>query len=35
MTKAEAKGIKVLLAIVVLAFLFRIFAYDHMLALMK
>lgn len=35
MTKAEAKGIKVLLAIVVLAFLFRIFAYDHMLAMMK
>jgi hypothetical protein len=35
MTKAEAKGIKVLLAIVVLAFLFKVFAYEHFLSWMK
>lgn len=35
MTKSEAKGILFLAGLVVLAFLFKVFAYEHLLAMMK
>lgn len=35
MTKAEARGIKMLVAVIVVAFLFRFFAYEHLMALMN